>query len=53
MDALRPADPLREQRAAAATKDPSRRRAFAAEQQRLYDVHGKADILDDPIITPA
>ena len=34
-------------------KDPVKAARFAAEQQRLYDVHGKADILDDPIITPA
>ena len=34
-------------------KDPVKAARFAAEQQRLYDIHGKADILDDPIITPA
>ena len=29
-------------------KDPVKARRFASEQQRLYDVHGKANILDDP-----
>ena len=28
-------------------KDPVKARRFASEQQRLYDVHGKANILDD------
>ena len=34
-------------------KDPVKAARFAAEQQRLYDVHGKADIWMTPIITPA
>ena len=33
-------------------KDPAKAARFAAEQQRLYDVHGKADILDDPYYNP-
>ena len=34
-------------------KDPAKAARFAAEQQRLYDVHGKADILDDPYYNPS
>ena len=34
-------------------KDPTKAARFAAEQQRLYDVHGKADILDDPYYNPS
>ena len=34
-------------------KDPVQAARFAAEQQRLYDVHGKADILDDPYYNPS
>ena len=34
-------------------KDPVKAARFAAEQQRLYDVHGKADILDDPYYNPS
>ena len=33
-------------------KDPVKARRFAAEQQRLYDVHGKANILHDPYYNP-
>ena len=33
-------------------KDPVKARRFASEQQRLYDVHGKANILDDPYYNP-
>ena len=34
-------------------KDPVKAARFAAEQQRLYDIHGKADILDDPYYNPS
>ena len=34
-------------------KDPVKAARFAAEQQRLYDVHGKADILEDPYYNPS
>lgn len=34
-------------------KDPAKAARFAAEQQRLYDIHGKADILDDPYYNPS
>ena len=33
-------------------KDPVKAARFAAEQQRLYDVHGKANILHDPYYNP-
>ena len=33
-------------------KDPVKARRFAAEQRRLYDVHGKENILDDPYYNP-
>ena len=33
-------------------KDPVKARRFAAEQQRLYTIHGKANILDDPYYNP-
>ena len=33
-------------------KDPVKARRFAAEQQRLYTVHGKENILDDPYYNP-
>ena len=33
-------------------KDPVKARRFAAEQQRLYEVHGKANILHDPYYNP-
>ena len=33
-------------------KDPAKAARFAAEQQRLYTVHGKANILDDPYYNP-
>ena len=33
-------------------KDPVKARRFAAERQRLYDVHGKANILHDPYYNP-
>ena len=33
-------------------KDPVKARRFAAEQQRLYAVHGKANILHDPYYNP-
>ena len=33
-------------------KDPVKARRFAAEQQRLYDIHGKANILNDPYYNP-
>ena len=34
-------------------KDPAKAARFAAEQQRLYTVHGKANILDDPYYNPS
>ncbi len=34
-------------------KDPVKARRFAAEQQRLYDRHGKENILDDPYYNPS
>ena len=34
-------------------KDPVKVRRFAAEQQRLYDRHGREDILDDPYYNPS
>ena len=52
VDALRPADPLREQEPRRGRKDPVKARRFAAEQQRLYEVHGKANILHDPYYNP-
>ena len=33
-------------------KDPVKARRFAAEQKRLYDVHGRENILDDPYYSP-
>lgn len=33
-------------------RDPAKAARFAAEQQRLYAVHGKANILDDPYYNP-
>ena len=33
-------------------KDPAKAARFAAEQQRLYTVHGKENILDDPYYNP-
>ena len=33
-------------------KDPVKAARFAAEQQRLYEVHGKANILHDPYYNP-
>ena len=33
-------------------KDPAKAARFAAEQQRLYDIHGKENILDDPYYNP-
>ncbi len=33
-------------------KDPAKAARFAAEQQRLYDVHGRENILDDPYYNP-
>ena len=33
-------------------KDPAKAARFAAEQQRLYTIHGKENILDDPYYTP-
>ncbi len=33
-------------------KDPAKAARFASEQQRLYDIHGKANILDDPYYNP-
>ena len=33
-------------------KDPVKARRFAAEQQRLYTVHGRENILDDPYYNP-
>ena len=33
-------------------KDPVKARRFTAEQQRLYEVHGKANILHDPYYNP-
>ena len=33
-------------------KDPAKAGRFAAEQQRLYAIHGKEDILDDPYYNP-
>ena len=33
-------------------KDPVKAARFAAEQQRLYTVHGKENILDDPYYNP-
>ena len=33
-------------------KDPAKAARFAAEQQRLYAIHGKEDILDDPYYNP-
>ena len=33
-------------------KDPVKARRFAAERQRLYEVHGKANILHDPYYNP-
>ncbi len=52
MDTLRPADPLREQEPRRRRERPGEGRRFAAEQQRLYAVHGKANILDDPYYNP-
>ena len=34
-------------------KDPVKARRFAAEQQRLYAVHGRENILDDPYYNPS
>ena len=34
-------------------KDPAKARRFAAEQQRLYAIHGKEKILDDPYYNPS
>ena len=34
-------------------KDPVKARRFAAEQQRLYDRHGRENILDDPYYNPS
>ncbi len=53
VDALRSADPLREQEPGRRRERPVKAARFAAEQQRLYDVHGKADILDDPYYNPS
>ena len=33
-------------------KDPTKAARFAAEQQRLYDIHGRENILDDPYYNP-
>ena len=33
--------------------DPAKARRFAAEQQRLYDRHGRENILDDPYYNPS
>ena len=33
-------------------KDPTKAARFAAEQQRLYTIHGKENILDDPYYNP-
>ena len=33
-------------------KDPAKAARFAGEQQRLYSIHGKANILDDPYYNP-
>ncbi len=33
-------------------KDPAKAARFAAEQQRLYTIHGKESILDDPYYNP-
>lgn len=33
-------------------KDPAKSARFAAEQQRLYTIHGKENILDDPYYNP-
>ena len=33
-------------------KDPAKAARFAAEQQRLYDIHGRENILDDPYYNP-
>ena len=33
-------------------KDPAKATRFAAEQQRLYTIHGKENILDDPYYNP-
>ena len=33
-------------------KDPAKAARFAAEQQRLYTIHGKKNILDDPYYNP-
>ena len=33
-------------------KDPAKAARFAAEQQRLYAIHGKKNILDDPYYNP-
>ena len=33
-------------------KDPAKAARFAAEQQRLYAIHGKENILDDPYYNP-
>ena len=34
-------------------KDPVKAARFAAEQQRLYTIHGKENILDDPYYNPS
>ena len=34
-------------------KDPIKERRFAAEQQRLYDQHGRDNILNDPYYNPS
>ena len=34
-------------------KDPVKAARFAAEQQRLYEVHGRANILHDPYYNPS
>ena len=33
-------------------KDPAKAARFASEQQRLYDIHGRENILDDPYYNP-
>ena len=34
-------------------KDPVKARRFAAEQQRLYDRHGRENLLNDPYYNPS
>ncbi len=43
---------MRARAGAGMRKDPVKAARFAAEQQRLYTIHGKENILDDPYYNP-